>query len=169
MNIARNGVFIIGSFIAAFLVFSLFPRLEFTYVEIAGVKLGLYDRLNNTARLVGEQDAGATGAPGEAARLIDTKENSFWVYLGETKRKSQTQWLLNNFGLSRVPQKDELITARTDLFKRFSEPIFDGQHWSRGVIIGLLQKDQGVIVHSTINIDGIGDKSLWWARVELRH
>ena len=127
------------------------------------------DRVNEPANLLGSQDVTPTGAVAEGARFIDAKEPLFWVYIGEMSWGQEDGWnsAANNFGITHKPQKNERIVTRVDVYKRSSRPLFKEQGWIMGEILGILRKNQPVVVHDVAEIHGVGGQGLWWAYVSL--
>jgi len=170
-NTLRNILFIMGSIVIIILVIILLPQLKsqiksakIKSLEIAGIKLSLYNNLNVPERIKGEEEIEVPQPVKVVAQLINYK-GTFWVYLGATPRGSKENWLTKYFNIATVPKNGDIIEAIDDVFKRAEEPKIKEGKWMKGEIQGLVERGQKVKVIDITVIPGTQNRSLWWAKV----
>jgi len=172
-NTLKNILFILGSLIFILLIVRLLPQLipqiktaKIESIEIAGLKLRLYNELNVPERTKGEEEIKEIPKLIKIAAEIIDYEGTFWVYLGATTpRGNKENWLTKYFDITKVPESGDVIEAITDVFKRAEEPKIKEGAWTKGEIQGLVKRGQKVKIIDTAEIPGTRNRSLWWAKV----
>jgi len=172
-NILKNIFFICASLIIVILMIMLFPRLKsqirsatIESLEIAGIKLRLYNELNIPERLKGAEEIEEISKPVKVGAEFINYEGIFWVYLGATTpRGNKENWLTKYFNIATVPKSGDIIEAIADVFKRAEKPKIKEGTWTKGEIQGLIKRGQKVKVIDIAEIPGTQNRSLWWAKV----
>jgi len=171
-NTLKNVFFIIGSIGVILLIIILLPQLrsqiksaKIESLEIAGIKLMLYNELNISERSKGEEEI-EVSRPVEVAAELISYEGTFWVYLGATTpRGSKENWVTKNFNIVTVPKSGDNIVAITNVLKRAEKPKIEEGKWVKGEIQGLVKRGQKVKIIDIAEIPGTRNRSLWWAKV----
>jgi hypothetical protein len=95
----------------------------------------------------------------EHSKSQQTSGSLFWVYLGE---KQGDNWQTNNFGLTKVPDKGEIIKAVTPVFERESKPDNpepqDADKWYLGRQVGILKAHERVKI---VEVDYLAGDNYW--------
>ena len=84
-----------------------------------------------------------------------TREEGFWVYVGEYNEQKHAFRNSPNFELNAPPKGGATITATSDVYKRDRQPYKDANgNWLLGRIVGVVPKGKSVNVLETAKIEG---------------
>lgn len=174
----KNIAFIFSSIFIIYLIYLVIPFLPtltqqiklagIESMEALGFKVSFYKALNTPERIKGKEEIEVSKISElvkVAAEIIDYK-GTFWVYLGATMPMGNKEnWSDKYFGIITVPEKDSIIEATTDVFKRLEKPMVKNGEWEMGEIQGLVKSGLKVKVIEVAEIPGTQNRSLWWAKV----
>lgn len=171
-NTIRNILFICGSIAIILLIIILIPQFKsqiksakIESLEIAGIKMNLYNELNIPERIKGREEIKVSKPVKTVAELINYK-GTFWVYLGATTPRGNIEnWLTQYFNIITVPKSGDIIKAIADVFKRAEKPKIKEGMWVKGEIQGLVKSGQKVKVIEVVEIPGTQNRSFWWTKV----
>jgi hypothetical protein len=129
-------------------------------IDAFGVKLTLSEIINREAPEQGKEDQ---AVPEQVAKVAEKIEvgGPLWSFVGTYK---DSGYVKSNFDIQNVPKVGDILTAKTQIYRRAREPRFTLTGWKMGKVEGVIKLDQKVKVMRVERIPAMGGGYQDWVQ-----